>query len=287
MVRDAIVDEILRILDTEPSDYINLETEGYNNYIQNVDLINKGTRELKGGTFFYADMELSFTMDFIGTPVTRQPIQSPNFTFNGFFFTPTNNNIELYDSGAIVPATTYPSDNRGWDFTSTTFSLAQGARGTINGPNYVVGETDSPLGLDVAINYEFATDTSVTTTLNSSTAFNRIRSLRWGVVNTNTAFTDDTSVTTGLRDLSQWHQGERQMMFGTVNPSGHTITFNRTIGDYMYVVIDEQFNPTIFRENVFNENILGQFNQMTIGGYRVYIFDREANFNDTITLTIL
>ena len=283
--REAIVDEIVRILDADTDDYLDLTNDGYNNYIQNVDTINRVSREVGGSTFFIADMELSFVMDFIGLPQTRQPIQQALYTYAGFEFTPTGDRIEMWDSGTITGAASYSSNNNGWDFTSATYALTGGSQGSLSGNVLTVDGDDSPLGLTASLNYEFNTDTSVTTTLTDTDNWTRIRSIRYGVVPNDSAFTDDEATGTGLRDLSQWGGTNQTFDFGATNPNGLTFEFDRTPGDFMYIVMDSSFTLSTIRESIFNADILNQFNTYVVGGYRVYIFNRGSSYTDTLTLT--
>ena len=71
---------------------------------------------------------ISATQDRV--PSTLQPLQAPIFTYSDWTFTPTTTKLERWDAGNIVPATTYPSNNNGWNFTSATYAVSQGADGT-------------------------------------------------------------------------------------------------------------------------------------------------------------
>ena len=175
--RDAIVDEITRVIDTPGAPYINLRNEGYNVYIQNVGNVEKFVDDsTRGSTYFIANMELQFVADFVGTPESEFPVQDPIFTYAGFTFPPINEQIELGDVGTITGATTYPSNNNGWDFVSVTYSLASDSQGSILGNVVTVDGTDDPIVIITTLNYEFSTDTSITTTVVHTTNFERIRS---------------------------------------------------------------------------------------------------------------
>ena len=49
-------------------------------------------------------------------PSTTQPMQAAQFTYSDWMFAPSNNKFERWDNGNIIPATTYPSNNNGWNF---------------------------------------------------------------------------------------------------------------------------------------------------------------------------
>lgn len=288
---DAIIDEVSRVLDTSVDGYIDLEADGFCVYIQNITGISRINDEALGATYFKATVEMMIRANFAGTPVQNQPIQDNVFAFNGFNFTPTGNRVELFDSGSITPATTYSSNNRGWDFVDTTFTITAGSQGMIANDIYVITSTDDPLGLDVVKNYEFNTDDAILTTINETTPFNRITSFRFGTVvstdDNRPVFIDDTSATYGLRNFTDFTSSNRQIEYGITNPVGQTITFTRTMGDYMYFVTGDDVADVSTVRDMLQNNIRDEFELTNIGDYKVYVHDRAANFDDTITVTIL
>ena len=288
-----MVDEITRSIDTQTSGYLDVTSEGYNVYIQNVEDVTKFVDDTtRGATYFIANVEMFFTANFIGAPVVNQPNQANVFTFNGFQRPVRNNSLEMFDSGAITPASTYPSNNNGWDFVSTSFSIISGGQGRINSGIYTIGQNDNTLGLDVIINYEFSSDTTQTTSLNQTSNFPRRIDARHGVINPGVGntpnFTDDGSTTSGLRNFGQFDNGNDRIINNFTNPIGQTITFRRMVNDFMYIVTgtDAPVINTI-RENVFNQDIRDQFTVSTVGPYRVYVSDRAANVDGDITVTLL
>ena len=292
-VRDAMVDEITRSIDEQTSGYIDITADGYNVYIQNVGEVTKFVDDTtRGATYFIANVEMFFTADFIGAPVVNQPNQANVFTFNGFLRPIRNNSIEMFDSGAIVPATTYPGNNNGWDFVSTSASVTSGAQGRINAGSYTVQSNDDPLGLDIVINYEFSTDTSQTTSLNQTTNFPRRIDVRHGVINPGAGqqptFTDDSNTTSGIRNLGSFDNGTDRLFNAFTNPIGQTVTFRRRVDDFMYIVTGANAPEiNVIRENVFNQDIRDQFRLVSVGAYRVYFSNTAANVDGDITVTLL
>ena len=164
--RDAIVDEITNLIDTNTDGYIGLVNDGFNVYEQNIEnVILLDKYEERGGTYFQANVTIQIEADFIDLPQDRDPVQQAVFTFNGFTFPPTNNRIECFDSGRITGDTSYPSNNNGWDFRSVTYSLIGGGQGTLTGNNLDVDTNDDPLGLITETNYEFGTDNTISTSI--------------------------------------------------------------------------------------------------------------------------
>ena len=267
-VRDAISDEVTHILDVDTDNYIDLLVSGFNNTIQTVESINPlPPTNTFGATYWVTEVDVRFRIDFVGTPQTIDPVQNANFVFSNFAFIPNNNRIEMFDAGLITGDTTYPSNNRGWNFTAVDYALTTGADGTLINNDYTVGADDDNLGLITTIDYEFADDTSITTQITDTDVFSRIKSLRFGVTN-------DTNITTArLRNLAEWN-----IRFGTVNPDNQQITIDGDIGDHLYIIVDDSHSITSILDTVQTENIRN-FNVTIMDGYRIYISRQQVQFD--------
>ena len=73
--RDLIADEIVRIIDVQPSSYLNLVNEGYNIYIQNVKDVLPYHSEGRGATYWFSNINIEITANFIDLPQDRDPVQ--------------------------------------------------------------------------------------------------------------------------------------------------------------------------------------------------------------------
>ena len=138
---DGIADEIVRIVTTT------LPTvSGADVYIQTVESVLSAEFIREDKVYFQKNITvLTRAANITGTATTTdRPVQDPIFMFDGWTNNPTMNRLELHDSGRILPATTYASDNNGYDFVSVTYSLAQGSGGTAGAGSVVtVNETES------------------------------------------------------------------------------------------------------------------------------------------------
>ena len=126
-LRDAISDEVVNILDCPTDQYINLEDDGFSVYVQTVESPSPiAPLNAYGSTFWNSEIDIRFRASFVGTPEARIPIQQAIYTYEGFTFEPTGNRVELYDSGDIVGASVYPSNNNGWNWIAVTYSTTAG-----------------------------------------------------------------------------------------------------------------------------------------------------------------
>ena len=125
--------------------------------------------------------------------------------------------------------------------------------------------------------------------LMATTEWNRIGSLRFGVIESSSqpVFTDDTSASTGIRELSNFQSSDDTIRFGTQNPIGETITFQGIAGQWMYLIIDKsQANLTGLIDS-FNEDNLNFFEDpVVVGEYKVYVQKRALSYTNTLTFTI-
>ena len=219
---------------------------------------------------------ISATQDAVPSQVL--PVQAPAFTYTNFTFSPTNNKIERYDSGEIVPTTTYPSGNNGWNFVDASFSVSSGSVGTFTSGNYNVPSGGEPLGLSSSLRYNLDSDSTVTTTLTANTSWDVIDSIRYGavtpeIVGTAPTFTDDAAATYGLRNLANWN-----IEYGTVTPHNETITVTGDSGQFVYIIIDEGVTLTQI-QNTLGQNVIDQFNVTTVGDYKIYINTQPIVFD--------
>ena len=272
-VRDGIVNEICNVLEVQSSGYIDLTNSGFNNYIQTLGNVFPFTFEERGATYFKTNIEVIFTMDFIGLPTDRQPVQNPTYTFTGFEFTPSSGLIELYDTGTVTGAAAYPSANNGWDFVSVAYNpqspISIGATGDIT--------------LAATINYRFSTEPTLTTTLSPPPAtFRRIRSVRTGTTSA-TAFTDNNLATTGLRNFANFN-----VDYGRTRPVQDGLEISGTAGERIYIIysaVSPQLN-LITNIHQLGGNDLNLFTRTVVGGYQIYLQNRPLSYDSTFTFNI-
>ena len=276
-IRDGIVDEIKLSIDEGTE--VDLTLDGFNVYVQNVETVTLlGPYDEFGATYFQANVTIQVRASFVGLPVDIGPTQAPTFTFSLFRFPPQGRQIERYDAGIITPATTYPSDNNGYDFVDASYSISTGAQGTFANGDYDVTVTADPISLDSSLRYEFGEDTSIMDTLTATTAFPRIDSIRYGAITPQTPGTiptlsDDTSATYGLRNLANWN-----IEYGTITPHNETVTITGNADQYVYIIIDHEVTLTQI-VNTIGQNVIAQFTESTIGDYKVYFNNNPIVFD--------
>ena len=208
---------------------------------------------------------------------------------NGMFIvekdTPGGRLCDAVEIGEIVRFT--------WGAGSASFPVTgKGTRSIILGDAFdivgTIGVTFSD-GLLYTLEADVITSSTENYALMATTEWNRIGSLRFGVVESNTqpVFTDDTAASTGVRDLSNFQSSDDTIRFGTQNPIGETITFNGVEGQWMYIIIDKsQANLTGLIDS-FNEDNLNFFeNPVIVGEYKVYVQKRALSYTNTLTFTI-
>ena len=267
------------------SEYPDLSQYGFNVYNTTTGDTVELTDRLRGANYYKVVTALYVTASFTGQEVQVQPIQEPTFTYDGFSYLPISNNIERYDAGNIVPSQTYPSGNNGWNFTTVGYSLPSSAEGVYDGTNYTLTSTNEPIAIDTEINYELASDDGITTTLASTTAWNRIDSIRYGAIvadgGNQPTFPDDFSPTYGLRLLSNWN-----VDYGVTDPQNVTITFNANKDQYTYIIVGVNDVLAGIRDTLGTNNI-NNFNVVTDGQYRYYVSKTPILFdNSSFTYTL-
>ena len=409
---DQMAAEIYRIFDVPTSEYPNVSDKGYDIYIVEFAETASFIEEVRGGTYFRKVMTLLVTARYVGFDGSTIPVQLTSYAFNDWMYPPSVRELERYDSGTIIPQTTYPNLSSGWNFVNSTFTIGTGSQGSFTNNIYTLGSADEPVALDSTLNYTrqttpmtidllpaggrteynfsgdsswyfadsgglilgiidgttwenagiarltirgdigattIADGTSIRATLPNgayiefdssnitiafgstlipiaaissssgviegcsvpglatalqltslteatqnyalmaTTQWDRIGSLRYGVIASSSqpVFTDDTSVSTGIRQLSNFQSTDDTIRFGTVDPTGSTITFNGVEGQWMYIIIDASQDNLTGLIDAFNENNLDSFEDpVTVGEYKAYVQKRPLSFTNTLTFTI-
>ena len=285
-IGEQILNEVLQYTrGKNSSEYPDLSASGFNVY----NTTTGDTIELRekpdGANYYTTDTPLFVTASWTGQVAQVQPVQSPIFASNNFAYSPIDNNIERYDAGAIVPAQTYPSPNNGWTFDTVSYSLPASAEGVYDGTDYTISATNEPIAIDSSISYKLVSDDTVVTTLASTTAWNRIDSIRYGSIDAQAGsqptFPDDDSPTYGLRLLSNWN-----VDYGVTSPQNVTVTFTGNDGQYEYIVVNQSVTLAGIRDNLGTNNI-ANFDVVTDGQYRYYISKTPILFdNSSFTYTL-
>ncbi len=285
---NRIVDEILSVIrGFGVADYPDISDAGYRIYRITSGEIETQIQKDRGANYYKAIFELFVTAEHIGIPDEVLPIQTPGFTYSDWMFTPVNNNIERWDSGNIIPTTTYPSSNNGWDFIDASFSISSGDGGTYDGTTYAITSGVDDIGMDSTLRYELNADTTERTSIQQSVSWNRIDSIRYGSIvpvtpGTLPILTDDTADTYGLRDLTNWN-----IEFGTVTPHNETIVITGDSNEYVYIIVDSGVTLSQIR-NAIGQNTIAQWDVETVGNYKIYINNQPIvfdGFSTEFTLT--
>lgn len=277
---DEILNQVVDIVRVK-TNYIDLNTYGYSIYnITTGDIIYNTFRD-RGANYYSVICPVFVKAQFIGITGQLQPVQQAVYSFSGFTFTPSSGNIELYDGGDIIGASSYPSNNNGWDFTTATYAATADSGGTFTGNTLTVGGTDAPLGITATINYQLSTDNTMTTSIEDTDRWTRVRSLRYGAIPPVTqrvppTITDDEAATYGLRDLSTWTSDRRSIDFRAVEPHNRAINITLNRGEFRYIIIDASHTLISVIDDVFGADVLSDFTRNIVGGYAVYIANRPA-----------
>ena len=191
-----------------------------------------------------------------------------------------NNQIEFGDAGTITGATTYPSGNAGWNFNTVSYALTQGSQGVLADNVLTVAVGDSPIGIAATLNYQFSTDSTVTTSITDTDLFPRIRSLRFGS-SSNTSFTQPE-----LAVLSDFN-----IDYGRTDLADVDIALEQTAGEHLYIIQDAgdphiTFIANTSRKDSSGANFIDQFTITTVNGYRIYIRDAASTITGTNNITI-
>ena len=263
--RDAMVAEVQRILDVDYDEYINLESKGFNVYIQTVESVDISELNEMGTDFYIGNVILKVRMEQIGSMTS--PIATMTQTFAGFNTEPINGKFEMYDSGTITMPTTFEPSN-GWIFNSVTYSLASDSDGTISGNVATVAAGDDLIAIAAVITYESALDSAVTTTVFNRTEIEAVKSPRIG------KFTTETLSLAQISDLSLWTSS-----FPSYNPNRVEQVIEGNAGDYIYIIVDDAFTLTGIKNDLGLEDI-EEYTMSTQDGYRVYKLDTVLAFDN-------
>ena len=161
---EEILNEVLSyVRGKNASEYPDLTPYGFNVYNTTTGDTVELTDRLRGANYYKVVTALYVTASWTGQEVQVQPIQDPTFSYSGFSYSPTENRIERYDAGNIIPAQTYTSPNNGWIFTTVDYSLPASAEGVYDGTDYTLTATNEPVAIDSSINYMRPGGTPVTT----------------------------------------------------------------------------------------------------------------------------
>ena len=283
---EAITNEVLSyVRGKNSSEYPDLSASGFNVYNTTTGEIYEDSNRLRGANYYTMVTALYITASWTGTVAQVQPIQSAEYTYSGFAYEPVNRNIERWDAGNIIPSKSYSSPNNGWAFEDATYSLPSNADGVYDGTNYEVGATHEVLEMNSDINYKLVADDTITTTLNETTGWERISSIRYGAIAAQAglqpSFPDDFSTTYGLRELSNWN-----IDYGVTDPQNVTITFNGNAGEYTYIILDVNVTLAGIRDEVGTNNI-NNFDVVTDGAYKYYVSKTAIVFdNSSFTYTL-
>ena len=270
---NRMIDEVTRALGD--GTYPDITNAGYSIYNLTIGDVEEFQFKERGKNYYKARIPVLIRAEFVELPQDINPVQSLIYQFSGFAHTPTNNKIEQYDSGAITFNETYPSNNNGWDFTSVSYAVAPGAQGSLADRVYTIGSSDETLGVTGQLSYEFGTDTDVTTTINDTQSFSRIKSLRFG------SSTAETFTVNDLQNLSSFN-----IQYGTDNPSGVDITITPNVNEYPYIIFDDQYSITEIK-GTLGLNEISAFTRSDVGGYTIYrLTDAIPYAGITLTYTL-
>ena len=264
--RDAMVSEVQRILDVDYDEYINLESKGFNVYIQTVESVEISELNEMGTDFYIGNVILKVRMEQIGSMTS--PIANFDFTYAGFNTEPINYQYELHDAGTIIAPTTYEPSN-GWIFQSVTYSLGSDSDGTIAGNIATVASGDDLIAIVSVITYESALDSAVTTTVFDRTEFRAIKSPRIG------KFTTETVSASDIADLSLWTSS-----FPSVVPNRVEQVIDANSGDFIYIIIDDEYTLTGIKNDLGLDDI-EEYTMTSQDGFKVYKLDTAIVYDNS------
>jgi len=265
LTRDAMVAEVQRILDVDYDEYLNLESDGFNVYIQTVESIDMSEFNEMGTDFYVGDVRLKVRMESTGSQT--KPNADINFVYAGFNNNPISTKYELGDSGTITLPTTYPLSN-GWLFNSVTYSLGSDSDGTISDNVVTVNPGDDLVSIVSVVTFESPLDSTIQTTVFDRTEFTSVRSPRIGV------FTDATLTDAQIDDLSLWTSS-----FPAIEPNRVPLEITGNAADYIYIIIDSQYTLTGIKNDLGLEDI-DEYIVSTQNDFKVYRLDTPLNFDN-------
>ena len=283
--RDQIANQVLEHI-TDQTDFPIPQDTGY--IIQRITTgtIEKYESVERGARYFIANIPIEVTAYYAGFSIDIQPQAGQRLTYTGFEDTITNHRLETWDDGSATALSTYPNSN-GWTVTGVTVAKQAGKDdGTLTGNTLSILDTDTSLGLTSTIAWAAVDDATETTSTTSTTSISRIKSLRFGSLESASqpSFSDNDDTITGLRNLPQWNTGGRVRRYGVVSPVNEEIEITTNAGEWIYIVMDAA-EPALteVREEVANQDILADVFESPIvtGGYRIYMAKKASNFDNT------
>lgn len=292
---DAVIREFKRLLRFKTG-FPDLTGVGYSIYKMTTDPVVSDIYRLGGSNFYKSVMPLLVSAEFVGVSAAEDPIQLPIFTYTGWGVEPTGTRIVTGDAGDInTQLTGYASPNRGWTFLPpATVELPIGGDGTLVNGVLTVGAADGNIDLAVDLNYEFASNSALTTTLNTTHAWARVNPLRFGAIATTgtPVFVDDATANIGLDNITDFVGTNRTIDIARLTEAEideHTIELTYTVGDHAYIMYPSGLpDLTALRQTRFNNvDILNRFNSpVTVGAYKIYVTNAVLNFNQTVNLRL-
>lgn len=265
--RDGMISEIQRILDVDYDEYLNLESKGFNVYIQTVESVNISESNEMGTDFYTGDVMLKVRMEQIGSRTA--PVAIIEETYSGFNTAPSNDLYELYDSGTITMPTTYPPSN-GWIFNNVAYSLASDSDGTISGNLVTVASGDDLISVVSVITFESALDSSVLTTVFYRQEISAVKSPRISV------FTTPAVSDAQISDLSLWTS-----RFPSVDPNRVEMEITGNTSDFIYIIVDEAYTLTGIKNDLGLDDI-EEYLESTQLGFKVYRVDTALTFDNAV-----
>lgn len=264
--RDAMVSEVQRILDVDYDEYLNLESKGFNIYIQTVESVEIDELNEMGTDFYTGNVVLKVRMEQIGSMTS--PVAEISQVYAGFNTEPINKQFELHDSGTITMPTTYEPSN-GWIFNSVTYELASDSNGTISGNVATVSSGDSLVAISSVITFESALDSAVTTTVFYRTEYEAIKSPRIAALNFGSLNTSQVT------DLSLWTSS-----FPSVIPNRVEVEIVANANDYIYILVDSEYPLTGIKNDLGLDDI-EEYVLTTQDGYNLYRIDTAIVFDNS------
>jgi len=273
ITRDAMIAEIQRILDVDYDKYLNLDSNGFNIYIQTVESIDLAENNESGTDFYTGDVTLKVRMESTGSQT--KPEADINFVYAGYNNNPISAKYELGDSGTITLPTSFPLSN-GWLFNSVTYSLGSDSDGSIAGNVVTTSAGDDLISIVSVVTFESPLDSTIQTTVFDRTVFTGIRSPRIG------NFTDSVLTDIQLDDLSLWTSS-----FPALEPNRISLEITGNSNDYIYIVTSADYTLTGIKNDLGLEDI-DEYNVSTQNGLKVYRLDTALVFdNATFEYTLI
>lgn len=264
--RDAMVAEIQRILDVDFDEYLNLESKGFNIYIQTVESVEIDELNEMGTDFYTGLVTLKVRMEQIGSMTS--PVADISQVYAGFNTEPINRQYELHDSGTITMPTTFVPSN-GWVFNSVTYSLASDSDGTISGNVVTVASGDDSIAVASVVTFESALDSAVTTTVFYRTEYEGIKSPRIAALNFSSLSTAQ------ITDLTLWSSS-----FNSVIPNRVEVEIVANASDYIYILVDSEYPLTGIKNDLGLDDI-EEYVLTTQDGYNLYRIDTAIVFDNS------